>query len=88
MSDWEQTREKLAAEQQMKERLANMCPSGETIDRGSRPGRPSLRERVTMQLRDAQEQSYKRDRLQELEHLLDKHKEIARILDLLENVRG
>jgi hypothetical protein len=59
-------------------------PYGMSFDE---PCRASLRERVAMDLRRSQKEADKRDRLAELDMLLDKHSEIARILDLLEDVR-
>jgi hypothetical protein len=52
------------------------------------PSRASLRERVAMDLGRARRESRKLDRLSELEYLLGKNPEIARILDLIEDVRG
>lgn len=50
--------------------------------------RASLRERVAGQLRHAQQEAGKAGRLMELDMLLDKNPDIARILDLVEEVRG
>ena len=47
-----------------------------------------LRDRVGKQAAEASRQSHKAERLQELAYLLDKNPEIARILDLMEDVRG
>jgi hypothetical protein len=54
----------------------------------TQPVRPNLRERVASDLGRARRDANKRDRLEELQLLLDKHPDIARILDLLEDVRG
>jgi hypothetical protein len=88
MSDWK-TERTLSTEQQMKEKekFTNMLSTGETNGRDLKPELPSLRERITEQRRYAQEESCRYDKLKELEYLLDKHKEIARILDLLDSVR-
>lgn len=51
------------------------------------PCRASLRERVSMDLSRSCREARKRDRLEELSYLLDKNPEIARILDLIEDVR-
>jgi hypothetical protein len=51
------------------------------------PARPNIMERVANDLRRAQRESRKADRLGELEYLLNKHPDIARILDLIEDVR-
>ena len=50
--------------------------------------RVSLRERISSQRRNAAREGNKEIRLAELEHLLDKNPEVARILDLIEEVRG
>jgi len=52
------------------------------------PMRASLRERVAMDLQLAQRQARKWEHLKELSDLLDKHPDMARILDLVEMVRG
>jgi hypothetical protein len=50
--------------------------------------RPSLRERVSMDLAKAQRESRREMRLAELHELLARNPEVARILDLMEDVRG
>lgn len=52
------------------------------------PARPSLGERVANQLGKARRESRKESRLAELSYLLEKNPEVARILDLIEDVRG
>lgn len=52
------------------------------------PCRVGLLERVIGQRREAQRSSRKADRLSELQELLMKNPEVARILDLIEEVRG
>jgi len=52
------------------------------------PCRTPLRERVAMDLRRAIQDSRKAKRLAELDGLLGKNPEIARILDLVEEVWG
>lgn len=51
---------------------------------GNLAAHPSLRERVAMSLNRAQQESKRADILHELQHLLEKNPDIARILDLLE----
>lgn len=50
--------------------------------------RASLAERVSNQARNAARESDRLHRLRELEMLLAKNPEVARILDLMEEVRG
>lgn len=52
------------------------------------PCRASLMERVSSQCHRSGQEARRLGRLQELQYLLDKNPEIARILDLLEEVRG
>lgn len=47
---------------------------------------PSLRQRIKSQLRRAQDEARKENALHELEYLLDKNPEVARILDLLDQI--
>ena len=54
---------------------ANLCPQ------------PSLRERIERQAQSAEYQGMKASRLRELSALLEKHPEVARILDLMSEVR-
>jgi len=49
---------------------------------------PSLRERIASQRYRAQAEARQSEALMELEFLMDKHPEVARILELLERVRG
>lgn len=63
-------------------------PLGGSMGSNLQSARPNLRERVAMDLEHAERQSRKRDRLAELQMLLDKHPEVARIFDLLDDVRG
>lgn len=51
-------------------------------------GRPGLRDRVRDQLSRASQEASRASRLDELETLLDKHPDVARILDLVEDLRG
>ena len=48
---------------------------------------PSLRERIHDQRYQAQVESRRAEQLMELEHLLDKNPETARIIELLEQVK-
>ena len=50
----------------------------------SQPAQPGLRERVAMNLNRAQQEARRAEVLHELQYLLDKNPDIARILDLLE----
>ena len=52
------------------------------------PKRDNLRNRVERQMCEAARAGRKADRLAELGALLDKNPEVARILDLIEEVRG
>lgn len=49
--------------------------------------RQTLQDRVRHQLADAEHIAQKTNRLAELKYLLDKNPEVARILDLIEEVR-
>ncbi len=51
------------------------------------PCKMSMKERFEANLYQAKRQSRKRDQLEELLHLLDKHPEVARILDLIESLQ-
>jgi len=53
-----------------------------------RTGRPDIRERVSDQMHRAHADAQRATRLSELDHLLTKHPDVARILDLMEDVRG
>ncbi len=55
-------------------------------DLGATPVRESLSGRFRSRLNQAQQESRKAEQLNELLYLLDKHPEIARILDLVEAV--
>ena len=69
---------------------ANQCATG-TIgglygSNLTQSAQPSMRERINAQLYRAQVESRKENALAELQYLLDKNPEVARILDLLEQV--
>ncbi len=51
------------------------------------PARPNIRERVAKQLEYSQTEARKVGRLRELSRLLEKNPDVARILDLVEEVR-
>ena len=51
------------------------------------PCKTSMKERFEANLYQAKRQSRKRDQLEELLYLLDKHPEVARILDLIESLQ-
>jgi hypothetical protein len=58
---------------------------------GSSPtpcGMPSLRERIEQQAQHAEQEAARAGRLRELSELLAKHPDVARIWDLLGDVRG
>lgn len=55
---------------------------------GNMAAAPSLRERVANQLHRARQEAVRRERLEELQYLLDKHPEVARMLELLEAVQA
>lgn len=50
--------------------------------------RPSLRERVSIQLSESTSAAARSGRLSELQRLLEANPDVARILDLIEEVRG
>lgn len=62
-------------------------PCGKAVQSDMISGRPSLRDQVSRQLSDALYRASKRERLMELDYLLSKHPDVARILDLMEYVR-
>ena len=79
-------------EQKMKAQQAELkgaaTPYGVLHMKGlDEPCRASLRERVAMDLIRAERESNKALRLRELNDLLDKNPDVARILDLVEEVR-
>ncbi len=51
------------------------------------PAQPGLRDRIRLDWARAQRESWKEGRLAELQYLLDKHPEVARILELLDAVK-
>lgn len=71
------------AQQQMGQ---NACGCG-SIGAETKSARPSLGERVRDQRYHAEAQVQRAMGLSELQHLLDKHPDVARILDLMELVR-
>ena len=48
---------------------------------------PGIRERVAQNLNRAQQDARRADALYELQHLFEKHPDVARILDLLETAQ-
>lgn len=90
------------AEQMEKEHAAKLRQECDAVKAGSIAGyasmnyttgmdvpcRAGLRDRVNGQLQDAIRNTQKAQRLAELQDLLDKNPEIARIFDLVEEVRG
>jgi len=85
-----------ALEKERAEKLYQQNQCGATIGASQMSAKPledpchraSLRERVLMDLAKARRESRKLERLSELEYLLDKNPDIARILDLIEDVRA
>lgn len=65
----------------------NTAGIGGTL-RGDLPARESLLGRIRNQRSRAQMEARRMEHLFELEHLLEKNPEVARILDLLDEVRG
>lgn len=63
----------------------NQC--GQALKTLSHP-KATLRDRIEAQAYHAERESYRAGRLRELSELLAKHPDVARILDLLEEVRG
>jgi hypothetical protein len=61
---------------------------GAMLNTYDQPCRTSLRDRIESQLNRARTESRKVERLDELAFLLSKNPDVARILDLLEDVRG
>lgn len=51
---------------------------------GIQPASPTLRDRVAQNLANAQREARRTDALYELQHLLEKNPDVARILELLE----
>ncbi len=65
---------------------ADLC-AGSIYADTSMPRRPGLRERLRTNLRFAREQVQKTEMMNELEYLLEKNPEVARILELMEEVK-
>ncbi len=77
------------AAQETKAYHANEMAGSGSLGYGlDKPCRPSLMERVSSQRRRAQQEADQVNRLAELQYLLEKNPEVARILDLLELVKG
>lgn len=76
--------ERLGFSEQAKQNMADRNMAGCVT---SEPARPNLRERIASDLRRAGRERLKYERLAELQHLLEKHPDVARILDLLEETR-
>lgn len=82
---------KAIAEQEYRMRQSGAV-QGDCLQAQSQPvnycnAQPSLRERIRADRFRAEESATRRDRLLELEYLLDKHPDVARILELLDQVR-
>jgi 3-methyladenine DNA glycosylase/8-oxoguanine DNA glycosylase len=54
---------------------------------GNFAGQPGIRECVAQNLSRAQQEARRTDALYELQHLFEKHPDVARILDLLETAQ-
>ena len=80
---------KSMAEQEARLNQGSTCASSVlgSTNEGCCLASPSLRERIRNQSYHAKVESRRVEQLQELEFLLDKNPEVARILDLLESVR-
>ena len=61
--------------------------TGYSLEPDQEPARPNLAERVTSQLRQAERQAPRAMRLAELKHLFEKHPDVARIFELMDEVR-
>ena len=88
----EMEREKMrqdAAYQNAKEAYPSSLSQGpcSTANEAVQAVQPSLRERIRDQAARARRESRKADRLDELNFLLEKNPEVARILDLLEDAQ-
>ncbi len=77
----------LRQEQELKEKLYQASLNQGLAGCDKIACRPCLRDRIEQQANDAERQGAKARRLFELNELLAKHPDIARILDLLEEVR-
>lgn len=76
-------------EQKLKAMLAEQqSQCGASIGGRAMMATPSLRDRIRDQRNRAEMEASRSAQLGELDHLLDKHPDFARILDLLEIVRG
>ena len=79
--------EKLKAAELEARQCANQGDWGPSVmTTAGKSARLGLRDRVALDRSRAMEQGARAQRLQELEYLLDKHPEIARMLDLIEEV--
>jgi hypothetical protein len=56
------------------------------LDVAQTPGRPRMRDRLDQRRADMERRSQQADKMRELVALLDKNPEVARILDLLEEL--
>ena len=81
-NDYENVKQKQAYENQAQ------CGMDRIVEPLQEPCRDNLRNRVERQMCDAARAGRKAERLAELGMLLDKNPEVARILDLIEEVRG
>ena len=94
MTNEQQEKLKALAEEEYNSRLAQGSAAGQTFGHVNyeqqqvpQIAEPSLRERIRGKRIHAQSQSRRLEQLHELEYLLDKHPEFARILELIDAVR-
>ncbi len=86
-----QTAEKsIIEDREEKLRAYNAMMQGQFLNASPKDAcsRPSLGQRVADQLGQAHREARKRDHLEELNYLLGKNPDIARILDLVEELRA
>jgi hypothetical protein len=91
MTNEQQEKLKAIAEQECNARLAHgnagAAIGGLEYQQARSLAEPTLRERIRNQRCRAQNESRRLEQLHELEYLLEKHPEVARILELMEAVR-
>ena len=79
---------KLKAWDAEKRNLNNQCGPAMSGACTMKPMRPKLYEWVEAELRTTRKQAHRVDRLFELQGLLEKNPDVARILDLIEDLRS
>ena len=85
--------EDIARQREREQKLKAMAETCQQSTKGScgdagmlAPARDSLLDRVRARVDRAKRESVKYERLAELQYLLDKHPEVARILELMEEM--